>query len=495
MGFIDTFLPRITEFGSLGYWIVFVLAILEALPFVGLFIPGSFLGIFLGFASARGYMSLPLCILFFAAGAIIGDAISYYIGRKGINVFGKDGHAHMKKAKTFFDNHGGKSVLFGRFSGPLRAFIPVGAGVFKMSHRRFQFWNVVSAFAWILVYALLGYFFGNAFRLIEKWSKRIGVVLTIVAILLMAIYFFKNFLIKQGKLLFSYFKSIWNYVSEKIENTTFVKKIIEHHPAVFRFLKRRFKKKTFMGLPLTLLFFAIVYTFFLFIGVVEDVITSSSVIHTDNKIANFLYLYRDQRLVKTFLWITLLGKWEIILFELLITTLILVLFKKRKDILGFLVAISGSMLFDVLGKLLIHRPRPSGIAVYQENTFSFPSGHATIAMAFYGFITYYLVRHVKDWKNKINFLALGVTIIIAIGLSRLYLGVHFMSDVVGGYLLGLLWLLIGISVAEWLNQKNSILDWFRKKPIKIAKIITAVLILITIIFYIVFAIYYNPKFN
>jgi membrane protein DedA with SNARE-associated domain len=495
MGFIDTFLPRLAEFGSLSYWIIFILAILEALPFIGLFVPGSFLGILLGFLSARGYMSLPLCIIFFAAGAIIGDAISYYLGLKGIKVFGKSGHKHMKKAESFFKNHGGKSILFGRFSGPLRPFIPVGAGMFKMDHKKFQFWNVVSAFAWILVYALLGYFFGNAFGIIERWSKRIGTVVTIVVVILAILYYFKTYLIKQGKLILSFLGDMASYIDKKIRKNEFIQKVVEHHPMIFNFLKRRFRRKEFMGLPLTLLFIAMVYTLFLFVGMVEDVITSDSIIIIDNQIANFLYYYRDVELVKIFLWITLLGKWEIVLFGLLITTLILVLFKKRKDIIGLLVAITGSMLFDVLGKLLIHRSRPEGIAVYQENSFSFPSGHATIAMAFYGFITYYIVRHMKIWQNKINFLFLGITIILAIGLSRLYLGVHFLSDVLGGYLLGLLWLLIGISISEWLNQKHSIFDWFKKKPIRSAKIITAVLIVFSIIFYVVFAIYYNPNFN
>jgi len=401
----------------------------------------------------------------------------------------------MKRAESFFENHGGKSILFGRFSGPLRPFIPFGAGMFKMDHKKFQFWNVVSAFAWILVYALLGYFFGNAFAMIEQWSKRIGTVLTIVVVILAILYYFKTYLIKEGKLILSYVQDLFSYMGRVITENKFIQKVVDHHPVIFGFLKRRFRRKAFMGLPLTLLFIAMIYTLFLFVGMVEDVITSDSIIVIDNQIATFLYHYRDKELVKVFLWITLLGKWEIILFGLLITTLILVLFKKRRDIIGLLVAITGSMLFDVLGKLLIQRPRPEGIAVYNENSFSFPSGHATIAIAFYGFITYYLVRHMKIWQNKINFLFLGITVILAIGLSRLYLGVHFLSDIIGGYLLGLLWLLIGISISEWLNQKHSILDWFRKKPIRSARIITAVLIISSIIFYVVFAIYYNPNFN
>ena len=127
--------------------------------------------------------------------------------------------------------------------------------------------------------------------------------------------------------------------------------------------------------------------------------------------------------------------------------------------------------------------------MYIEDTFSFPSGHATIAVGFYGFLVYILFRQIKNWKYKINALFFSITLILAIGLSRLYLGVHFLSDVWGGYLLGALWLLIGITISEWLQHRKPLLSF---TPTQKTKIVVSVLILAELAFYVNFALRYNP---
>lgn len=100
-------------------------------------------------------------------------------------------------------------------------------------------------------------------------------------------------------------------------------------------------------------------------------------------------------------------------------------------------------------KIFFHRERPS-IALYTENSFSFPSGHAAVAVAFYGYLTYVLVRNLKTRRGKITAACAGTVVIFVLGLSRLYLGVHFVSDVVGGYVIGAFWLIVAISMVEWL---------------------------------------------
>ena len=83
------------------------------------------------------------------------------------------------------------------------------------------------------------------------------------------------------------------------------------------------------------------------------------------------------------------------------------------------------------------------------SSFSFPSGHATAAVAFYGVVFYLLIRNAKRLKSKFALLTTGFVFILIIGFSRMYLGEHYLSDVVGGYLLGFLWLLFSISILLW----------------------------------------------
>jgi undecaprenyl-diphosphatase len=145
-------------------------------------------------------------------------------------------------------------------------------------------------------------------------------------------------------------------------------------------------------------------------------------------------------------------------------------------------------MFTSAGKFIFHRARP-GVAIYPENSFSFPSGHATIAVAFYGFLTYALIRSSKKWKRKINIFFVGFILIFLIGFSRLYLGVHYFSDVWGGYLAGAIWLIIAISFSEYFSYKKVKYEEVWKKVKKTPA--TIGIVLTSIVFYIIFALNYQ----
>ena len=123
-----------------------------------------------------------------------------------------------------------------------------------------------------------------------------------------------------------------------------------------------------------------------------------------------------------FFWIRLLGKWQVILIFTVTAIVALWLWNKKPYIVPFLISITGSVTFTYIGKLFFHRSRSSA-AVYQESSFSFLSAHAIIAVAFYGFLIYFLLEIISNWKCIINILFLGFLLIISIGFSRLYLGV------------------------------------------------------------------------
>lgn len=267
-----------------------------------------------------------------------------------------------------------------------------------------------------------------------------------------------------------------------------LKNFIAKHPILSKFVDHRLNKEKFSGLPLTLLGIAFICLLFLFLDIIEDVITSDVIVAVDIYVANLLFALRDIKLIKIFTWITLLGNGQIIVSSAVIFSVILWLWQKKSYLLPFWITIAGSELFNFLGKLTFHRARPE-IAFYAENTFSFPSGHATISVAFYGFLVYVLFKQFKKWRHKIKALFFGIIIIIAIGLSRLYLGVHFLSDVWSGYLLGTLWLLIGIAISEWLHYRKPLLSF---TPTREIKVFTLILIFAEIIFYVNFAFHYNP---
>jgi membrane protein DedA with SNARE-associated domain/membrane-associated phospholipid phosphatase len=489
-------LPKIEHFRILGYWILLLIAMLESLAFVGILIPGTFFIILFGSLAANGYFSIVDLVWFAVAGAVLGDAASYYLGKRWTGFFSENNRifkaGFLEKGKDFFSRHGAKSVFLGRFVGPVRAVIPFIAGLSAMNPARFYSWDIASAFLWATTHLLLGYFLGHAWRLVEVWSTRIGVFLVAAAIFLVCGYLFKRFLLHKGKQLFAFLGSVISSAGRSFAEKPAVHRFIDNHSRLFAYLGKRLDSRQFTGLPLTLLVIAFFYILLVFLGVVDDILRSETIVTVDKNIENLLFVYRNPFLVRVFLWITVLGKLKIVLASAVALTLIFRLWNRIKLIAPLWITIGGSYFFILLGKEALHRPRPAGFAVYSESFFSFPSGHATIAMALFGFTAYFLWMETETWKTRLNILFAAAMAILTIGFSRLYLGVHFLSDVLGGYLLGLLWLIIGICISE-LRLFQPVSQRAEPAGTLKARLLTSLILLTVAGFYLFSAFSFNPS--
>jgi len=494
MDFLNSLLPTIEHFRILGYWIVLFVSLLESLAFVGIAVPGTIFIVLVGFVSSKGLLDLGDLIWFSAIGAIIGDVLSYYLGSH-IKKFFKDDSKifksrYLEKGKSFFNKYGGRSIFLGRFVGPIRPIIPFVAGMFKMDKKKFLSWNIFSGFIWATTFLLIGYFFGQAWETIALWSTRGSVFVATFVCIIFVLYILKWFVVRNGKRILSFLSSVWHSIEQAIVNNTDVQKLVKKYALFFKFIKGRLDRSKFWGLPATLLSLGFIYTFFLFVGIIEDVITADLIVSVDTRIANLLAVFRNIEITEFFLWITLLGKWQVIISFTFAIVGVLWIWRKRLYIAPLILTIAGSEIFTALGKIAFHRSRPE-LAIYTEHSFSFPSGHATIAVAFYGFLTYILIRSFGRWKTKVNVFFVGLSVILLIGFSRLYLGVHYVSDVWGGYLVGVLWLIIGISISEWIHSWKT-KDVVFSPSVKMRSI-SAILIFLSFLSYILIAINYHPQ--
>ncbi len=494
MDFFNSLLPTIEHFRFLGYWIVLLILLIDSTAFIGLISPGTLLVIGIGFLSSQGFLDIGDVIWFAAVGAIVGDMISYYMGIHTGGTFFKDKNKifkakYLKVGQSFFDRHGSKAIFLDRFIGPVRPIATFIAGISKMNKKIFIFWSILSSFSWVTTFLFIGYFFGQAWETIALWSTRGSIFLFGLILFIIILYVLKWLVIRKGKQFFSFLYSMWKSIKVAIANNSDVKRFTTKYSIFFKFIKARINKNKFWGLPTTLLIVSFIYTLSLLGGIVEDIITSDIIVSVDTRIMNLLVLFRNADLTQFFLWITLLGKWQVVFGFVLAVIGILWVWRKRLYILPLLLTIAGAEIFTAISKIIFHRPRPE-LAIYVEHSFSFPSGHATIAVAFYGFLTYILIRHFSKWKIKVNIFFAGLIIILLIGFSRLYLGVHYVSDVWGGYLVGALWLIIGISISEW------IYSWRKKDPTFIpterTQIISIILILLSLGSYALFALNYHP---
>ena len=204
MELIPFILEQIEEWGAFIYLLIFVVAIFESFVLTGIFIPGTFLVIFIGFLAAQKVLDIYFLILITAVGAAIGDILSFYLGgHKGVVILGRiEKHFkvdYLKIGEDFFGKYGDKSLLIGRFVAVVRPFIPFVAGLFKMNIKKFLFWNFLSAFLWATLYLMLGYFFGAALNAIVEWSERISITVLVVIVFGAISYFVRNKFTKPPK--------------------------------------------------------------------------------------------------------------------------------------------------------------------------------------------------------------------------------------------------------------------------------------------------------
>lgn len=134
----------------------------------------------------------------------------------------------------------------------------------------------------------------------------------------------------------------------------------------------------------------------------------------------------------------------------LITLMIILLIVIKNKKIGILIWINLviSTIMNQLLKHLIQRPRPTEFRIIDESGYSFPSGHSMVSMAFYGFLIYLIYKKVENKYLKWTLISLISILVILIGISRIYLGVHYTSDVLAGFLISIIYLVIYINVTK-----------------------------------------------
>ena len=136
------------------------------------------------------------------------------------------------------------------------------------------------------------------------------------------------------------------------------------------------------------------------------------------------------------------------IFLIVVTIALFILIKNKKIRLSILSNLVIITILNQLLKRILQRPRPTEYRIIEETGYSFPSGHSMISMAFYGYLIYLIYKYIKNKYIKWIFIVLLSILICAIGISRIYLGVHYTSDVLGGFLISISYLIIYISAVN-----------------------------------------------
>ena len=164
-----------------------------------------------------------------------------------------------------------------------------------------------------------------------------------------------------------------------------------------------------------------------------------------DKLAYHLFIekLRNDKLTTFMKLATKLSNPEVMIVIAIISILFCIkLIKNKKLSLGIILNLAGITIINQILKFIFRRERPTGYRLIEMSGYSFPSGHAMASLAFYGLLIYITKRLVKNKYLKILLITLNIAIIILIGVSRIYLGVHYLCDVLTGYYISIIYLLI-----------------------------------------------------
>lgn len=224
-----------------------------------------------------------------------------------------------------------------------------------------------------------------------------------------------------------------------------------HFPRPAEFLAARLHPRRFTGLPFSLCLAALVYIALLLGGLTEEVLESEEIRALDAGVMRLVALLRSEATLQLFLWLTRFGDTETLIAVTLVITAMLGVHGPRAYLLPVWISVLGAQATSWAGKLVFDRARPEFILDVTYVSPAFPSGHATGAVSVYVLLAYILARDLKRPRARFEIFFWLSALAGLIGLSRLVIGVHHPSDVAAGFLIGLFWVIVAVTVAELLK--------------------------------------------
>jgi len=227
---------------------------------------------------------------------------------------------------------------------------------------------------------------------------------------------------------------------------------------LFRFLEARLDRKSYLGLRLTIGLVVIALGIWLFGGLLEEVLDNAMLVQMDLAAARWIHSATTLGGERIFVWVTDIGSPPAMVVIALVGVLVTFIRKHRLLAFTWAAAAAGGALLDYVLKTTVHRSRPEYAAAFLHgSSYSFPSGHAMGSIIGYGFLAYVLTLTVRWAAEHRRFVFIAAVVLtLLIGISRVYLDVHYPSDVIGGWAAGLAWLAVCVTGYQFVTGRSAL---------------------------------------
>ena len=409
--------------------LVFLVAFCDALAVVGIVVPALPLLFAIGVLIGLGHVSGPYALAAAACGAFAGDASSFWIGHRfgprlrGIWPFSRYPQL-LDRGERLFRRHGSKAILIARFVGAVRPFVPAVAGMLRLPLRRYLPMSAFAAITWAACFLAPGWLFGASYDAVAAVADRLVLaLLALVAVLALAwaavLYTWRWFAGHADRLLARLLR--WSRA----------------HPRLGRYAEAMVdpnRPESASLLLLAAMLLAIGWAGFAWLAAV---LSSGGPLRVDQWLDATMRALRNPLADRLMAALAALGDREVLVPACVLALLWLLWRRRWMAAAHWIGALGFGLALTALLGAAVRMPAPPGA----NAAFGFPSIAVTMATIAFGFFAVLIARELPGRRRVWPYL-LAAALVATLGFARLYLGMHWLSDVAGGALLGIAWLLL-----------------------------------------------------
>jgi len=409
--------------------VTFLIAFCDALVILGFFVPALPLLFAVGALVGLGHVNGPYALACATLGAFVGDGLSFWIGRRwGMQLRQRwpfSRHPQwLDRGETLFRRKGMQSIFIARFIGAVRPFVPAIAGMLHMPVRRYALPSLTACLLWSALFLAPGWILGASYDAVAAVADRLalvlgGLVVTIALVWACVLYTWRWFAGHADNLLARALK--WT----------------RRHPHLGRYAGALMDPNRPESPSLLMLAVCLIGISWAWFTLLASLLASGGPLALDHTVHEFMWNLRNPLADRLMAGLASLGDAQVLGPAALVALLYLLWRKRWLAAAHWVAAIVFGLVFTNVLEAAIDMPRPPTA----PTGFGFPSVAVTMTTIVFGFFAVLIARELPGRQRVWPYLLAGVVTTV-IAFARLYLGAHWPSDLVGGTLFGILWLLI-----------------------------------------------------